>query len=33
MNGKLVHNNLQLTLDGEGIESHMFGLYLWETIR
>ena len=28
MNGKLVRNNLQLALDGEGIESHMFGLYL-----
>lgn len=26
--GKLVRNNLQLSLDGEGIESHMFGLYL-----
>lgn len=28
LNGKLVRNNLQLSLDGEGIESHMFGLYL-----
>jgi Fe-S cluster assembly protein SufD len=28
LNGKLVRNNLQLALDGEGIESHMFGLYL-----
>lgn len=28
MNGKLIRNNLQLSLDGEGIESHMFGLYL-----
>lgn len=28
LNGKLVRNNLQLTLDGEGIESHMYGLYL-----
>ncbi|HTE34800.1 MAG TPA: Fe-S cluster assembly protein SufD [Chryseolinea sp.] len=28
LSGKLVRNNLQLTLDGEGIESHMFGLYL-----
>jgi len=28
--GKLVRNNLQLALDGEGIESHMFGLYLLE---
>ncbi len=28
MGGKLVRNNLQLALDGEGIESHMFGLYL-----
>jgi len=30
LNGKLVRNNLQLALDGEGIESHMFGLYLLE---
>jgi Fe-S cluster assembly protein SufD len=28
LNGKLVRNNLQLVLDGEGIESHMYGLYL-----
>lgn len=28
LNGKLIRNNLQLSLDGEGIESHMFGLYL-----
>jgi len=28
LDGKLVRNNLQLTLDGEGIESHMYGLYL-----
>jgi Fe-S cluster assembly protein SufD len=28
MDGKLVRNNLQLALDGEGIESHMYGLYL-----
>lgn len=28
LNGKLVRNNLTLALDGEGIESHMFGLYL-----
>jgi Fe-S cluster assembly protein SufD len=28
LNGKVVRNNLQLTLDGEGIESHMYGLYL-----
>lgn len=28
LNGKLVRNNLQMALDGEGIESHMFGLYL-----
>jgi Fe-S cluster assembly protein SufD len=28
LNGKLVRNNLHLSLDGEGIESHMFGLYL-----
>lgn len=26
--GKLVRNTLQLALDGEGIESHMYGLYL-----
>lgn len=26
--GKFVRNTLQLALDGEGIESHMFGLYL-----
>jgi Fe-S cluster assembly protein SufD len=26
--GKLFRNNLQLLLDGEGIESHMYGLYL-----
>lgn len=28
LDGKLIRNNLQLSLDGEGIESHMFGLYL-----
>lgn len=28
LSGKLVRNNLQLSLDGEGIESHMYGLYL-----
>ena len=28
LNGKLIRNNLQLSLDGEGIESHIFGLYL-----
>lgn len=28
LGGKLIRNNLQLSLDGEGIESHMFGLYL-----
>lgn len=28
MDGKIVRNNLQLTLDGEGCESHMYGLYL-----
>lgn len=28
LDGKLMRNNLQLTLDGEGIESHMYGLYL-----
>jgi len=28
LNGDLVRNNLHLTLDGEGIESHMYGLYL-----
>lgn len=27
LDGKLVRNNLQLSLDGEGIESHMYGLY------
>lgn len=26
--GKLVRNTLQLALDGQGIESHMYGLYL-----
>ena len=28
LSGKLVRNNLQLVIDGEGIESHMYGLYL-----
>ncbi len=28
LSGKLVRNNLHLQLDGEGIESHMYGLYL-----
>jgi Fe-S cluster assembly protein SufD len=28
LNGKLVRNNLHLSIDGEGIESHMYGLYL-----
>jgi len=28
LNGKLIRNNLQLTLDGEGIDSHLYGLYL-----
>jgi Fe-S cluster assembly protein SufD len=28
LHGKLVRNNLHLSLDGEGIESHMYGLYL-----
>jgi Fe-S cluster assembly protein SufD len=28
MSGKLIRNNLHLVLDGEGIESHMYGLYL-----
>src|SRR6187549_2470466 len=28
LNGKLIRNNLQLSLDGENIESHMYGLYL-----
>jgi len=28
LSGKVVRNNLQLALDGEGIESHMYGLYL-----
>jgi Fe-S cluster assembly protein SufD len=27
LNGKLIRNNLHLSLDGEGIESHMYGLY------
>ena len=30
LNGKFVRNNLHLVLDGEGIESHMYGLYLLE---
>jgi Fe-S cluster assembly protein SufD len=28
LEGKLIRNNLQLILDGEGIESHMNGLYI-----
>jgi Fe-S cluster assembly protein SufD len=28
LSGRVVRNNLQFVLDGEGIESHMFGLYL-----
>jgi len=28
LDGKLVRNNLHLALDGENIESHMYGLYL-----
>jgi Fe-S cluster assembly protein SufD len=28
LNGKIIRNNLQLILDGEGIDSHMYGLYL-----
>ncbi len=28
LDGKAVRNNLQLALDGEGIDSHMYGLYL-----
>lgn len=28
LSGKIIRNNLQLILDGEGIESHMYGLYL-----
>jgi Fe-S cluster assembly protein SufD len=28
LNGKLIRNNLHLSMDGEGIESHMYGLYL-----
>jgi Fe-S cluster assembly protein SufD len=28
LNGKLVRNNLALALDGQGCESHMYGLYL-----
>jgi Fe-S cluster assembly protein SufD len=27
LDGKLIRNNLHLALDGEGIESHMYGLY------
>ncbi len=30
LSGKLIRNNLHLTLDGENIESHMYGLYLLE---
>jgi Fe-S cluster assembly protein SufD len=28
LDGKVIRNNVQLSLDGEGIESHMYGLYL-----
>ncbi|HEY3404610.1 MAG TPA: Fe-S cluster assembly protein SufD [Ohtaekwangia sp.] len=28
LDGKLIRNNLHMVLDGEGIESHMYGLYL-----
>ena len=28
LEGKLIRNNLQLVMDGEGCESHMYGLYL-----
>lgn len=28
LDGKLIRNNLQLLIDGEGCESHMYGLYL-----
>lgn len=28
LDGKLIRNNLQLSLNGEGCESHMYGLYL-----
>ena len=28
LDGNVVRNNLQLALDGEGIDSHMYGLYL-----
>lgn len=28
LDGKVVRNNLHLVLDGEGIETHMYGLYL-----
>ena len=28
MDGKFIRNNLQIILDGEGCESHLFGLYL-----
>jgi Fe-S cluster assembly protein SufD len=30
LGGKLIRNNLHLILDGENIESHMYGLYLLE---
>lgn len=28
LDGKMIRNNLQLDIDGEGCESHMYGLYL-----
>lgn len=28
LNGKLIRNNLHLIIDGEGVDSHMYGLYL-----
>ena len=28
LDGKLIRNNLHLQIDGEGVESHMYGLYL-----
>ncbi len=30
MDGQLIRNNLEIALDGEGCESHFFGLYLLE---
>jgi Fe-S cluster assembly protein SufD len=30
LNGKMIRNNLNIIIDGEGCESHFFGLYLTE---